>query len=82
MLGKNVTPEDIGNFRKLLATATEKRRHIRIIGVGEKEVGKTTLCRRLLKDDKKVEKTEGIDAYIYTDFIRDQNAEVTKLQGM
>ena len=40
MLGKNVTPEDIGNFRKLLATATEKRRHIRIIGVGEKEVGK------------------------------------------
>ena len=67
MLGSTVTDEDIQEFRDQLSGSFEVRRHIRIIGVGQEGVGKTTLCRRLLRQDfKNVTKTRSIETHIYS----------------
>ena len=66
ILGPFATNEEVKKFRALLSQKTGIRRHIRIIGVGEEGVGKTTLCRRLLKQDfSDVQKTRGIETHIY-----------------
>ena len=67
ILGRNISTEDIQAFRKELSTSFEKRRHIRIIGVGQERVGKTTLCKKLLGEKyTDVEKTISIETHIYT----------------
>ena len=67
MLGASVTDEDILEFKEQLSQSSEFRRHIRIVGVGQEGVGKTTLCRRLLRQDfSDVEKTRSIERHIYS----------------
>ena len=74
-LGSAVSDNEVSSFRKLLAHASEKRRHIRIIGVGEERVGKTTLCKRLLQRSRQeidtIVKTEGIETHMYAATISD-----------
>ena len=85
MLGSSVTGDEILEFRKLLAHASEKRRHIRIIGVGEERVGKTSLCKRLLQRGKEeigvIEKTQGIETHMYAATIMGGKVTVENVSG-
>ena len=81
-MGLLVTEEEIKQFRELLSQKAGIRRHIRIIGVGEEGVGKTTLCRRLLKRDlSKVPNTGGIKIYTAEMDITDYNIKERKKDG-
>ena len=88
MLGKGISNYEIQSFREEISKSSEKRRHIRIIGVGEEGVGKSTLCRRLLRQDfTDVQKTRSIETHIYTAVIEElddveSNIAVQKLHGM
>ena len=85
MLGSSVTDDEILEFRNLLAQASEKRRHIRIIGVGEERVGKTSLCKRLLQRGKEdigaIEKTQGIETHMYAATIVNGKVTVENVSG-
>ena len=82
-----VTDDEISKVEKLLAEGKERRRHIRIIGVGEEGIGKTTLCKRLLQkilkeeDLSKIQKTEGIETHMYAAKIIDGKVEVGDVTG-
>ena len=67
MFGDDITDKEIVRFLNLRTKGSERRRHIRIMGVGQEEVGKTTLCWRLLKKDLKDKppKTKSIDTLPY-----------------
>ena len=81
MLGNAVTDEDVKEFREQLLLSSEKRRHIRIIGVGQEGVGKTTLCRRLLKQEfKHVPKTRSIETHIYSAVINETSESDCKVR--
>ena len=88
MLG-STRKEEIREFRQQLSESSEVRRHIRIIGVGKEGVGKTTLCRRLLKekDFQNVPKTVAIEPHIYSAVITeskesDCSVTVQNVQGI
>ena len=88
MLGSDITDNEIAEFREQLSKSSEKRRHIRIIGVGQEGVGKTTLCRRLLRQDfKNVPKTRSIETHIYSAVISetetsDCSVAIKNIEGM
>ena len=88
LLGSTITDDEIREFREELSKSSEERRHIRIIGVGQERVGKTTLCRRLLKQDfKDVAKTKSIETHIYSAVMTkhdksDCSVSVQKIMGM
>ena len=81
-----MTKKDIAVYRKLLAGARETRRHIRIIGVGQERVGKTTLCKTILQRSKeeimRIKEdgpTEGIETHLYGATFQDGKITVEKL---
>ena len=76
-----MSDEEIREFREEVSRSSEIRRHIRIIGVGQEGVGKTTLCRRLLRQGfSDVQKTRSIETHIYSaviDEADDQHCNIT-----
>ena len=85
ILGETVSEKEISEFRKLLANGSEKRRHIRIIGVGEERVGKTTLCKRILQRSKEeigaIMPTEGIETHLNEATFKNGKIKVGNLTG-
>ncbi|VDI60885.1 Hypothetical predicted protein [Mytilus galloprovincialis] len=85
--GKNKVPTEIELmadkrsvplYLKLLESGSEKKRDIRLVIVGKKGAGKTTLVNRLFKEGKK----DGGLASFFKRLFRRNNADVTSTNGI
>ncbi|XP_069128434.1 uncharacterized protein [Argopecten irradians] len=62
---RSLDEDFIMRFKNALRYGTTPDRHIRLMVLGHKGAGKSSLCRRLIdKDLKGIESTEGIDLYV------------------
>ncbi|OPL33259.1 hypothetical protein AM593_04634, partial [Mytilus galloprovincialis] len=72
-------------YMKLLESGSEKKRDIRIVLVGQKETGKTSLLKRLFGDDKsmmgEIDSTNGIEIHRITCKANNDDGIWNKLDG-
>lgn len=73
-------------YMKLLESGSEKKRDIRIVLVGQKETGKTSLLKRLFGDDKsmmgEIDSTNGIEIHRITCKANNDDGIWNKLDGI